>query len=542
MKRNIDTLKNQLFDVLVIGGGIHGAATARECARRGLSTALIEKNDFGSATSANSLKIIHGGLRYLQHLNIKRMRESIISRRMMCELSPHNVRELSCLIPNSGYGLRSNMVMRIGLMLNDCIAFDRNKGIKKECRIPSGNILPLSQCKELFPAINWNGMTGGSVWHDAIALNSDRLTLAFVKEAVRNGASAANYLEMQELLVENGSIKGCRAFDTLSNEQVTINARTVVITGGAWNNSLLKTAQVSEGKQTLWAKAVNIIVCKPLFKKYAIGLTGEVDYRDQDAVLKKKGRFFFFVPWRGYTMIGTTYKRFDGPYGQIKADRQDIEEALSEVNAIYPAAQLTFEDVTNAHAGLLPMSSLHGDKNGDVQLEKETMVMEYGDGVKAPKGLLSVKSVKFTTAPVVAIETCAKVTRFLQRMEKTALSTEASSSSFISEKYNASPQFVFLEDRYGKESVNVLPYVMNNREKVSIDPPLCLGELDFFLQEEMALKVADVVFRRSELATAECPSDEVLRKISAYLGKQLGWDEQRVEAEIHEVKEHFIWN
>ena len=96
MKRNIDTLKNQLFDVLIIGGGIHGAATARECARRGLSTALIEKNDFGSATSANSLKIIHGGLRYLQHLNIKRMRESIISRRMMSELSPHNVRELSC--------------------------------------------------------------------------------------------------------------------------------------------------------------------------------------------------------------------------------------------------------------------------------------------------------------------------------------------------------------------------------------------------------------------------------------------------------------
>ena len=83
---------------------------------------------------------------------------------------------------------------------------------------------------------------------------------------------------------------------------------------------------------------------------------------------------------------------------------------------------------------------------------------------------------------------------------------------------------------------------MKNREKVSIDPPLCLGEIDFFLQEEMALKVADVVFRRSELATAECPSDAVLRKISEYLGKQLGWTEQRVDAEIHEVKEHFSWN
>jgi glycerol-3-phosphate dehydrogenase len=540
MKRNFDTYKNQLFDVLIVGGGIHGAATARECARRGLSTALIEKNDFGSATSANSLKIIHGGLRYLQHLNIKRMRESIISRRMMSELSPHNVRELSCCIPNSGYGLRSNPVMRIGLMLNDCIAYDRNKGIEKECRIPNCEILSLPRCKELFPTVDWNGMTGGSVWHDAIALNADRLTLAFVKEAEKNGATVANYLALQELLVENCSVTGCRAIDTLSNEQVIIKARTVVITGGAWSDSLLKTVQGPENRQTHWAKAVNIIVRKSLFQKYALGLTGEVDYQDQDAVLKKKGRFFFFVPWRGYTMIGTTYKRFDGPPGQIKADRQDIEELLIEVNAIYPAAQLTYADVTNAHAGLLPMSSLHGDKNGDVQLEKETMVMEYGDGMLAPKGLLSVKSVKFTTAPVVAIETCAKIARFLRKAEKATYSKET--PHIASEKNNTSPQFSYLGDRYGKESAHVLQYVMNNMEKVSSDPPLCLGEIDFFLQEEMALKVTDIVFRRSELATAECPSDAVLRDISIYMGKHLGWSEQRVETEIQEVKEHFSWN
>ncbi len=539
MKRNIDTLKNQLFDVLIIGGGIHGAATARECACRGLSTALIEKSDFGSATSANSLKIIHGGLRYLQHLNIKRMRESIISRRMMSELSPHNVRELKCLIPNSGYGLRSNLVMRIGLLLNDCIAFDRNKGIDKECWISGGEILPLSRCKELFPAIDWNKMTGGSVWHDAISLNSDRLTLAFVKEAVKNGATAVNYCAMREILVENGSANGCHAVDTLSNEQVIIKARTVVISGGAWNDALLKTARISAEKQCHMAKAINIIVRKSLFQKYAIGLTGEIDYQDQDAVLKKKGRFFFFVPWRGYTMIGTTYKRFDGSPDQVKPNRQDIEEVLTEVNAIYPAACLTIEDVTNAHAGLLPMSSHHGDTNGDVQLEKETMVMEYGDGMKAPKGLLSVKSVKFTTAPVVAIETCARVTRFLQKTEKPACSTAA--SPVISEKPTMPPQFAYLKDRYGNESAQVLPYVMKNMEKASIDPPLCLGEIDYFLKEEMAQKTADVVFRRSELATAECPSDTVLRKISAYLGQRFGWSNERIDSEIQEVKEHFSW-
>jgi glycerol-3-phosphate dehydrogenase len=428
------------------------------------------------------------------------------------------------------------------LMLYDCIAFDRNKGIEKDCWIPGGEVLPLSRCKELFPAINWSGMTGGSVWHDAISLNSDRLTLSYVKEAVKNGATVANYLALQELLVENGLVKGCRAIDTLGDEQVIIKSRTVVISSGAWNDALLKTIQVSEEQQTHWAKAVNIIVRKSLFQKYAIGLTGEVDYQDQDAVLKKKGRFFFFVPWRGYTMIGTTYKRFDGSPDQVKADRQDIEEILAEVNEIYPTAQLSFEDVTNVHAGLVPISSQHGDRNGDVQLEKETMVMEYGDGMKAPQGLLSVKSVKFTTAPVVAIETCAKIARFLQRTEKSVFSADSSSSPFLSEKHTTSSQFAYLENRYGKESVYVLQFVLKNTEKVSINPPLCLGEIDFFIQEEMALKVADVVFRRSELATAECPSDAVLQKIAEHMGKCFGWSEQRIEAEIHEVKEHFSWN
>ena len=386
MKRNIDALKNQLFDVLIIGGGIHGAATARECACRGLKTALIERNDFGGATSANSLKIIHGGLRYLQHLNIKRMRESIESRRIVSVLAPHLIKALGCVIPNSGNGLQSNFLMRIGLLINDCIAFDRNNGIAEQCQIPGGKVISLARCKELFPTIDWEGMAGGSLWYEAFVLNSERLTLSFVQEAVRNGACVANYVEMQELIVEDGSVSGCRTVDSLLDDTFAVKARTVVMTGGAWNDPLLKKIRPAEKKPTYWAKAVNIIVRKPLFQEYAIGLTGEVNYQDQDAVLKKKGRFFFFVPWRGYTVIGTTYKRFDKIPDQLTADKKDIEELLTEVNAIHPTARLTIADVTNVHAGLVPMSSQFGDKNGDVQLEKETMVMEYGDGILGPTG------------------------------------------------------------------------------------------------------------------------------------------------------------
>jgi glycerol-3-phosphate dehydrogenase len=542
MKRSLEQFDNELFDVLIIGGGIHGAATAKECSCRGLKTALIEKNDFGGETSANSLKIIHGGLRYLQHLNIKRMRESVISRRIMSRLAPHYVKPLGCVIANTGCSLRSNLLMWIALKLNDCIAIDRNKGLEKQCWIPGGRIIPLTRCKELFPAVDWTGMTGGSSWFDAIAQNTERLTLTFIKEAVQNGAKVANYVKMQNFLIQNGTVAGCVAVDTLHNHSVTINARVVVITGGPWNNSLLEKANIADKKHPHWAKAINIIVRKPLFPQYAIGLTGEADYQDQDSILKKKGRFFFFVPWRGYTMIGTTYKKIDHPPGQVKAEKRDIDEFIAEVNSIYPAAQLTFGDVTNVHAGLVPMSSHHGDKNGEIQLEKETTIMTYGSGIDNLKGLITVKSVKFTTAPVVAMETCSKIIDLIKKKSKSQPAQKPLLFLESSVSQTSSPQFAYLQERYDKDYLNVLQYVMKNAEMVSINPPLCLGEIDYFLQQEMAFKVSDVVFRRSELATADCPTDAVLRQISTYMGKKLGWNQQQIDAEIQEVQDHFCWN
>ena len=542
MRRDTKKLQHDTFDVLVIGGGIHGAAAARECASRGLKTALIEKSDFGNATSANSMKIIHGGLRYLQHLNIKRMRESIVSRRMMLKLAPHNVKPLGCVIGNSGYGLQSNLVMRIGLMLNDCIAFDRNKGVDGQSRIPRGTILPLTRCKELFPSLDWTGMTGASLWYDAIALNSDRLVLAFVKGAVGHGAQVANYVAMDELLVENGQVAGCRATDLLTGDMLTISARAAVITGGAWNNALLGTVRATEAPATHFAKAVNIIVRKSLTERYAFGLTGEVNYQDKDAVFKKKGRFFFFVPWRGYTMIGTTYTRYDGSLDQVRATRRDIEELLAEVNAIYPPAALTVSDVTNVHAGLLPLSSLDSDKYGNVQVEKETMIIGEGDGLKTPAGLLSVKSVKYTTAPVVAAQTCDRLSRLLGEKTKKPVIAETQAPAAMQGSPRRSAGFDYLDHRYGAEAGEVFACVQKNPEMVSVAPPLCLGEIDYFIEEEMALTVSDVVFRRSELATAECPPAEVLQAIADYLGKRLAWSQQKIESEIEEVTSHFIWS
>ena len=173
MKRDIQSLVTNQYDVLVLGAGVHGASIASACAQAGLTTALIEKKDFGHATSANSLKIIHGGLRYLQHLNIKRMRDTIISRKHIMQQAPHCVRPLCCLIPNHGRGLHSNFLMRAALFVNDLIGYDRNSGSGESHVLLNGEVISKSRLFALFPEIVKAKTTGASIWYDAFAVNSE---------------------------------------------------------------------------------------------------------------------------------------------------------------------------------------------------------------------------------------------------------------------------------------------------------------------------------------------------------------------------------
>jgi glycerol-3-phosphate dehydrogenase len=217
MIREIDKLAKNAFDVLIIGGGIYGIAVALETARAGLRTGLIEQTDFSHATSANSLKIIHGGLRYLQHLNIRRMRESIRSRNLMMYSAPHLVTGLGCIMPTYGHGLKGKEVMAFALLLNDLIGLDRNHAIDKRNHLPRGKIIPKDQCLKMFPNIKEDGLTGGCLWYDALALNSERLGLTFLLESIKHGALAANYVEANKLKIDDGRVIGVSAKDLLSN-------------------------------------------------------------------------------------------------------------------------------------------------------------------------------------------------------------------------------------------------------------------------------------------------------------------------------------
>ncbi len=434
--------------------------------------------------------------------------------------------------------------MRIALFLNDMIAFDRNKGIQKESRIPSGKIMSIKDCKDLFPLVDWSGKTGGAVWHDAIAQNSERLTLAFIQQAVEMGASVANYLEMNNLIIENGTLKGCVVFDSISESTVKITAKSVVITGGPHNDRLLGIHQNKNDIQKDWAKAINIIVKKELLNDTAIGLTGEKDFVDNDAILKKKGRFFFFVPWRAHTMIGTTYAFDSSNNGRVKAEKQDVEEILAEVNSIFPEAELSLQDVGKVHAGLVPAYSHGREENDEVQLVKETEIFDLGKKIINPvKGLFAVKSVKYTTAPIVATDIAKEVSKFLgTKYQNDKMGVPRKKFPPVEGKLKTLGKYADISARYGVDIDKVLPYLTEDTDLICVSPPVYAGEIDYFVVEEMAANLSDVVFRRSEIATAECPAREVLDRIAKRMGTYFDWDQNRINKEIKTVEDAFNWN
>lgn len=548
MKRDLNQLSKLEFDILIIGGGSHGAAVAYEMASSGLKTALIEQKDFLQATSSNSLKTIHGGLRYLQHLNLKRMRESIKSRREIMDIAPHLVKPLPCLMPTYGHGLKGKEVMRIALLLNDLISWDRNYGIEKKGCLKRGRILSKESCLKHLPDIKRDSLNGAALWYDAIAVNTEKLTLTFILKAVERGALVANYVQAKGLIIHDNTIIGVKAKDFITGDNFDIRAKMVVNATGPWMENLLPFSGIKNQKVQSWAKAVNIIVKKPLFDGYAVGLEGSKEYMDRDAVLRRGKRLFFLVPWRGYTIIGTSYKEFKGKPDQLRIDKEDIKELIEEANNIYPPAELTFNDVTYFHYGLVPMVTSDKNISFDIQLDKHTVVIDH-EKTGNIKGLLTIKSVKYTTAPQTAkhVKNIIKKKKMFSKMKRadsnrvTAGNYLASQGKYKPEKINSIGKFDILkhlQSNYGSYCKELLNYIEKDEKLASLisyNPPLTVVEVLYGIREEMAFKLADIVFRRTELGTAERPPKDVLIQIADIMAEELVWDEIRKTDEIREV-------
>ena len=271
MQRKIQALANTTFDLLVLGGGIQGACVAWEATLRGLSVALIDQSDFGAATSANSLKIIHGGLRYLQTADFNRMRQSIRERQILMRIAPHLVHPLPVLVPTYGHGLKGREAMMVALKLNDWISCDRNQGLNDPHKhIPPGQVISRQSCLQQVPGIAKQGLTGAVTFHDAQVYNSERLTLSFIKSAAQQGATVANYVKAIGFLQTGDQIQGVTAQDGPTGAPLDIRAKAVINTSGPWLNQVLGLLPMAHPDQR-FAKAINLVLRRPLLETpYAI--------------------------------------------------------------------------------------------------------------------------------------------------------------------------------------------------------------------------------------------------------------------------------
>ncbi len=551
MKRDLDNIVTQNFDVLIIGGGIHGAAIARETALSGLKTALIEKKDFSHATSSNSLKIIHGGLRYLQYLDVRRMRESVKSRKEMMRVASHLVKPLGCVMPLYGWGIKGKEVMRTALFLNDMISYDRNHSLDARQHLRPGKILSREQCLRYVQGLDQQGLRGGCLWYDALAINTERLALSFIHEAVDNGVCIANYMRAIDFIHHNGQITGVKAQDTITSKQCEIKAKMVVNAVGPWLEKNLQLSTIRYKNKQNYAKAVNIVVKKSLFKDHAVAIEGNKTYFNKNVLLKKEKQFYFFVPWRGYTMVGTSYKPYHGDPDSVGIEIDDIKELVDKANTLYPPANLTMEDVTFFHAGILPMKECSGKNGFGIQLEKSSQVVDHRqkNGIE---GLISVKGVKYTTAPQLA----KKVVKLILRSRNNSVGSKSNNYhpdvtvnvhatvNSIQSGLNGNDESAIaqhLKSIYGQRYNNILKYIVkdNSISWISEEPPLTVAEIIYFIREEMALKLSDIVFRRSDLGTAECPPMIILQNIADVMAEELSWDQNQKAEEIKDIITHY---
>jgi glycerol-3-phosphate dehydrogenase len=540
MKRNLERLADHKFDILVIGGGIHGAITAWDAALRGLSVGLIERGDFGSGTSQNSLKIIHGGLRYLQDGNLSRIRTMARERTTWMKIAPHLIHPLTCLIPTTQKMSRSRVAMGFALMANDIVSFDRNYLVDPEKNLLDGMIVSQRELSRILPGYDASTSTGGAVWYDAQIYNSERLLLEFIISAVDAGAEVANYVEAISFLQQENRITGVRAKDLQTGQIFDIQSKLVINCAGAWMDCLLEKAALRSEYAT--SVAMNVIVDQ-VWSGVAVGLTSQ-------PVNGKPPQVLFIVPWRNKSMIGTCHiPWWDAPH-TFKLNEAMVQEFLDQINSAHPPLKLSLADVRHVTWGFLPVNKADANKQ-PVRLTRDGVVIDHQkkDGIS---GLISILGVKYTTARVVAEQAMDLAVNQLGMKTKNCQThvTQVRGGkiedfrAFLRKALLKAPRVInersteHLVYTYGSEYQKLVECMLKQPDLARrIDPPLpvTVAEVEHAVHHEMALTLADVMGRRTELGSTGLPSMATLQKCASLIGREFQWSSERQQQEINSV-------
>ena len=369
------------YDVAIVGGGIYGAMLAMESQGRGLSTLLVERGDFGAGTSFNNLRTIHGGLRYLQSADLARFNASVRARRWFLKTFPDLVKPLGCLMPLTGRGLHRPAVMAVALMVNDLLAFGRNRGLPVESRLPNGSVVGPEEIHEICPAVDTRKYPTAALWHDACLPDSPRLLVEVLRWAESKGAQLRNYTEAEELVVRSGSVVGLRCRDVSTGERLEVRARNVVIATGTAVPETLERFGLAQAARWQPSLAWNLVLDRPPPSSHAVAVSA----RANEAIR-------FLHPFHGRCIAGTWHELTSS----LEPTPEQVDASLADLNAALPGFDVRRCDVVRVMAGALPAE--HGEA---MKLTARPDVIDH-ERVNGVRGLFSVTGIKFTTAQTVA--------------------------------------------------------------------------------------------------------------------------------------------
>ncbi len=522
----LDAMAGDPVDVLVIGGGITGAGIARDAAMRGLRVALVEKNDVAGGTSSHSSRLIHGGLRYLEHYDFGLVFEASRERRVLLRIAPHLVRPLPFLFPCYRGSRVPAWKLRAGMWLYDLLAAFRNVKVHRWLRP--------RDVRRVEPGLRDRDLQGAALYYDA-QTDDARLALATMRSAAQSGARIASYAEATALLKPGGRIGGAVVRDALTGRTLHVRATLVVNATGPWVDALRRLDEPRAAGLLQLSKGAHVAVPRArVGNANAITLTSPLD-----------GRVMFVLPWGDLSYIGTTETDATGPPDATYASAGDVVYLLRSANALFPNARLAPQDVRSTWAGLRPLLAPGKDLSAS-QVSREHRVVE------SASGLITIAGGKLTTYRVMARDVADRVAQRLRALDGRPLPPRARTDELAlpggetadleglmkTAKQRGVPDATarHLVAKYGSESAAVLNLVDRDRALgAAILPgrPEIWAEVSHAVEREMALRLTDVLIRRLHLFY-EAPGQAAAAAVSVSerLAALLGWDAARRAQEV----------
>jgi glycerol-3-phosphate dehydrogenase len=522
-------LDREPFDAIVVGGGMAGAGVARDLALRGVSALLVDKGDFASGTTSRSSKLIHGGLRYLELFDFALVRESLRERETLARLAPQLVRPLPFLIPVYRGGTRSLIKVRVGLRLYDVLTPGK--------RTERYRTLSREEALALEPNLRPGDLVGAGYYYDDLLLSPERLCLENVLAARRAGARAVNYVRVEGIEPRPAGGWTVRVRDLVSGEATQAVGRVVINAAGPWVDRVRELARVADAGPRLLRTTKGSHVVLPRLAERAMYLSTKDD------------RMVFVIPWREFSLVGTTDTDFEDNPDRVWATADEVRYLLQEARGVLNDPRITETNIAYTYAGVRPLTA-PGEAAGRRASAVSRQHRVFAEGPE--DGFLSITGTKLTCFRSLAQEVADRVVRRLgkRRPSRTAAvaldgsdeeagSLEVRAMLDVTEAVRATGlepgQVEMLIATYGRRARAVLDLARrmpDGTERLCKEAPEIAAQVHWAVETELAVSLQDVVLRRTGIGTGSCLGLDCAPAIAQRMAALCGWTARRMDAEL----------